>query len=237
MPKLYLIKVYCPICKKYYGLRSDQPTDRCRNPKCKAQVKLQQVDKFPWGHPVQYGKLLTRSPRYNPRYRWRRKPPAERYHPPQKRTEMSPAVTGEILGPEPVLLQPDPNGTPVGDYSVAPIKPAPASSNGAAWFWGLFSLAMLGLAISFLVKPALLLGFLGSIGSLIGGGGSGGSCAKLNSAIQSYHGCSTSHGGVTKSGYKWCEYTLKSAGSDWNLNGVNMAMGTYGEGWIPNACH
>lgn len=218
MPKATILQVRCPVCGASYGLRPDQPLDRCRLPNCGAKVQLEKVKAETGGNAVQYGKpLQNRNPHYykpteEPRYRWRRRKKPEVYDPPRGKTLRTPAEVGEIRGPDPVLLQPESSAVPA-----ATVGAAPAASGGLSF----------GMIIFIGLMVLLIAGIAYMVNSVWGDGGSGGGgsnrsgiCAEMRSKIESVGTCYGQ--GYCKAGWSYCD--TKPYGMPW------------GDGCIPNEC-
>jgi hypothetical protein len=170
-------------------------------------------------NPAQYGKPLKKpDPEYeyepNSRSRWRRRKKPETYDPPQGRTQITPAEMGEIRGPDPALLQPDPDATPVEYHRVITPVAAPAAKGGLSFgmllFIGLMTLLFAGII------------YMANTVWGDGGGLGGGSdrCAEVRSKIQSIGTCYSQ--GYCSTGSTYCE--VKPFGMPW------------GDGCIPNEC-
>jgi len=221
MPKVTIQNVRCPVCGAYYGVRSDQPMDRCRIPKCKAKVQLEKVNAIPRQHPAQYGKPMQKPDPFNntppnSRARWRRRRKPESYDPPRGKTQSTPVEVGEVRGPDPVLLQPNPDAIHVEYHNVAPPIAAPVAKGGLSFGMLIFIALMTLLFVGIIYMANSVWGDGGGLGGL------GGSdiCAKMQSSIEEVGSCSGQ--GTCQDGWSYCE--TKGIGQPW------------GHGCVPNVC-
>lgn len=188
------------------------------------------------GRPVQYGsrrpKRVYRAwPERGPYYP---RPQPVRIAPLTPPTKIMPAnfrmidpPVGPIPGAEPPVVP---------ATAAAPVK---AATNTAGMiFWAAFTIIMLVIAVSIITNPR---GFLDKIEGILSSSGSSSSgsttsCAEVNRMFSSIGSCSSSNGYTTKSGYSWCDVTLRQKSGCSTSGGVTLCDSGYGQGWVPNRC-
>ena len=191
---------YCPRCgKQWQPNPRSHPVQYSTKPFPRGPwIKMGgRTDPFPPRPPAP--PQLSTNPYQNPPY----KPP----------TIQTPAQVGVLDSGPPVLLQPDPSGTPIPGHSVATVTPA-APALGGIIFWVAFTLTMIVIAGAIIAQPRLVGDAINWVSSLSSGGSSGGStdaCAATHNAYSSIGDCSPSNG-QTNPGYEWCIVTERGGG-------------------------
>lgn len=186
------------------------------------------------GRPVQYGsnrpKRVYRAwPERGP---YHPRPQPLRIAPPTPPAKIMPAQWGTVQAPVGPILGAEAPAIP----AAVPVK---AASNTAGMiFWAAFTIIMLVIAASIIINPRGFLdkfeGILSSSGS--SSNGSTTSCAEVNRMFSSIGSCSSSNGYSTKSGYSWCDVTLRQKSGCSTSGGVTLCDSGYGQGWVPNKC-
>jgi hypothetical protein len=191
------------------------------------------------GRPVQYGK--NRPPRVY------RKWPERITHNPNIRPQpahFAPPTGRTIVQPADFHMNEAPVGPILGESASAPVAAAAtakAGSTAGTVFWMIFSLVMIGVAVSIALNPQ---GFVDKVADLLGSSGSsssssislGNSCTKVNQAFSYIGDCSRSNGYSTKSGYSYCYVETRSNSGCQTSGGVTLCDSGTGQAWIPNAC-